>query len=282
LLPGEAHENAIKEAETDATKRALSTFGNLFGLALYDKEQQGVQPLRSKSKNAPVVWTLLSTKGEKLEQFDDPIVYCSEARQHIESFSNVNELSMFWKYNKNTIKTLRIQLPLLKAESGQHYSEILETLYVTCFKNFSYRGAQKKVELRQPKLGSKKEQSDTTEGQDTNPQSGDTSEVAQPENLILEKGPRRIRDKEHLKFIASNNCLICGRFPTQAHHIQYAQARALSRKVSDEWTVPLCALHHRALHDHGNEEKWWAENGIEPVEEAIGLWQLSHHLDSAG
>ncbi len=39
---GLAHESAIKEAETDARKRALMTFGNPFGLALYDKEQANV------------------------------------------------------------------------------------------------------------------------------------------------------------------------------------------------------------------------------------------------
>jgi DNA recombination protein Rad52 len=40
--PGQAHESALKEAETDAMKRALMTFGNPFGLALYDKEQREV------------------------------------------------------------------------------------------------------------------------------------------------------------------------------------------------------------------------------------------------
>ena len=39
--PGEAHELALKAAETDATKRALATFGNPFGLALYDRELAG-------------------------------------------------------------------------------------------------------------------------------------------------------------------------------------------------------------------------------------------------
>src|SRR5471032_1166192 len=40
----DAHERAIKAAETDGTKRALATFGNRFGLGLYDKEQAGVTP----------------------------------------------------------------------------------------------------------------------------------------------------------------------------------------------------------------------------------------------
>jgi DNA repair and recombination protein RAD52 len=54
---GLAHESAIKEAETDAMKRALMTFGNPFGLALYDKTQAGVEDesvALSKAKARPV------------------------------------------------------------------------------------------------------------------------------------------------------------------------------------------------------------------------------------
>jgi DNA repair and recombination protein RAD52 len=43
---GQAHESALKEAETDAMKRALMTFGNPFGLALYDKTKANVQAPR--------------------------------------------------------------------------------------------------------------------------------------------------------------------------------------------------------------------------------------------
>ena len=49
ISPGEAHEIALKSAETDATKRALATFGNPFGLALYDKEQAGVRRMRPRN-----------------------------------------------------------------------------------------------------------------------------------------------------------------------------------------------------------------------------------------
>lgn len=48
--------HACKEAETDATKRALATFGNPIGFALYDKERRGVRGLivagRDQSENA--------------------------------------------------------------------------------------------------------------------------------------------------------------------------------------------------------------------------------------
>jgi hypothetical protein len=84
--------------------------------------------------------------------------------------------------------------------------------------------------------------------------------------------PRRIRDKEHLRYVAHQPCLICGRSPGHAHHLRFAQPRALGRKVSDEWVVPLCATHHRALHGVGDEECWWKERGIDPIGHAQILW----------
>lgn len=50
---GQAHESALKEAETDAMKRGLMTFGNPFGLALYDKEQNGVSDEVQQPSAAP-------------------------------------------------------------------------------------------------------------------------------------------------------------------------------------------------------------------------------------
>jgi hypothetical protein len=50
---GQAHESALKEAETDAMKRALMTFGNPFGLALYDKQQREVSSSSGESSAPP-------------------------------------------------------------------------------------------------------------------------------------------------------------------------------------------------------------------------------------
>jgi hypothetical protein len=63
----------------------------------------------------------------------------------------------------------------------------------------------------------------------------------------------RLRDKEHCKFVASQPCVVCGRTPSEANHIRFAQPRALGRKVSDEYTVPVCRAHHRDLHGYGDE-----------------------------
>jgi hypothetical protein len=87
--------------------------------------------------------------------------------------------------------------------------------------------------------------------------------------------PRRIRDKDHVRFVAKQACLICGRQPSDAHHLRFAQTRALARKVSDEFTVPLCRIHHRAVHRAGDERAWWADAGIDPGNVANTLWKKS-------
>ena len=93
--------------------------------------------------------------------------------------------------------------------------------------------------------------------------------------LLIPKD-KRIRDKAHLAFVASQPCLVCGRRPAQAHHIRFAQQRALGLKVSDEFTVPLCNGHHDSLHQTGDERAWWARHGIlDPLKIADRLWAAS-------
>jgi ERF superfamily/Protein of unknown function (DUF968) len=85
----------------------------------------------------------------------------------------------------------------------------------------------------------------------------------------------RLRDKDHRKFVSSQPCVVCGRTPVDAHHLRFAQPRALSRKVSDEFTVPVCRVHHRELHRHGDEPGWWHRIQIDPLPIAYRLWQRS-------
>ena len=49
--------------------------------------------------------------------------------------------------------------------------------------------------------------------------------------------------------------------------------RTLSRKVSDEFTVPVCRVHHRELHRHGDEAAWWQRIKIDPLPIAHRLWR---------
>jgi hypothetical protein len=89
---------------------------------------------------------------------------------------------------------------------------------------------------------------------------------------------RRIRDRDHVKFVAQQPCLVCGRRPADAHHLRFAQSRAMARKVSDEFTVPLCRGHHREVHRSGDEAAWWRAIRVDPTAAARLLWLKSHPL----
>ena len=90
--------------------------------------------------------------------------------------------------------------------------------------------------------------------------------------------PRRVRDREHVRYVTQQSCLICGRRPSDAHHLRFVQSSALGRKASDEFTVPLCRGHHREIHRSGDEAAWWCTFGIDPTTIARALWLESHPL----
>jgi DNA recombination protein Rad52 len=191
--PGQAHEFAAKAAETDATKRALSTFGNSFGLSLYAglSDQNGKKAIRSD-------------------------------RSQVEAERRPGNAPAPGNHDSGVQLPENLLAPLVAEEAPP--------------------GAG-----RQPI---------------------DKSLLAIPEI-------RRLRDKEHLRFVATHPCIVCGRQPTVAHHLKFSQPSALGRKVSDAFTVPMCALHHRDLHTTGNELAWWERKKIEPLPIANDLWDRS-------
>jgi hypothetical protein len=83
----------------------------------------------------------------------------------------------------------------------------------------------------------------------------------------------RLRDKDHRKFVLRQPCLVCGRVPSDPHHLTFTQPRALGHRVSDEFTVPVCRFHHRELHRSGDEAAWWQKLNIDPLPVALRLWQ---------
>jgi hypothetical protein len=90
--------------------------------------------------------------------------------------------------------------------------------------------------------------------------------------------PRRVRDRDHVRYVAKQPCLVCGRQPSDAHHLRFAQHAALGRKVSDEFTVPLCRGHHREIHRCGDEVAWWDRIRIDPTAAARVLWLKTRPL----
>ena len=90
-------------------------------------------------------------------------------------------------------------------------------------------------------------------------------------SVLVFPEPRRVRDRDHIRHVIKQPCLVCGRPPSDPHHLRLAQSRALGRKVSDEFTVPLCRGHHRELHRHGDETGWWRKLGVDPNRAARAL-----------
>jgi hypothetical protein len=92
-------------------------------------------------------------------------------------------------------------------------------------------------------------------------------------SILTVAAPRRYRNREHLRYVAQQACLVCGRKPSDPHHLGFTQPRALGRKVSDEFAVPLCRGHHRAVHRSRDERAWWRQAGIDPIKVARRLWR---------
>ena len=223
-MPGQAHELAAKAAETDATKRALMTFGNAFGLSLY----AGTAAPRAKVAAASEA---VAGKDEAAEGRDavvdrhpgpTPIQHeqSAPAEAHTEAGREGNEPS--------SSHFLPVSLP------GPDWPPIN-----------ALDEAERLNRERQTRV--------------------DKSVLAVSE-------PARIRNSGHLAFVASRPCLICGRNRAHAHHLKFAQPTALGRKVSDEFTVPLCSVHHRELHRHGDERVWWDAHRVDALKVAEELW----------
>jgi hypothetical protein len=101
----------------------------------------------------------------------------------------------------------------------------------------------------------------------------DVHQVGIDKSVLTVAAPRRYRNRDHLHFVMQQPCLLCGRKPSDAHHIRFVQPRALGRKASDEFAVPLCRSHHRAAHRSGDEKAWWKQAGIDPIKVARKLWE---------
>lgn len=228
FMPGQAHERAAKAAETDATKRALVTFGNPFGLSLYRKPPEGTQSDRAKTEAE-------ESSGQSAERPPSALD---------EQTSRNTQASAIAGTAERLDRPPNGHRPPLPAENSGE--KLLEK---------PVNGGTE-FPLSEPKT-------------EPGPQPTGHIDRTQPPY----DAPKRDRDPHHLKKVAARPCLICGRNRAHAHHLTFLQPKALGRKVSDAFTVPLCATHHRELHAHGNEPQWWQGKGINPVAVASKLWR---------
>src|SRR5262249_21714183 len=213
-LAGEVHDTALKAAETDATKRALATFGKPFGLALYGSGKS--------NSSQPAAAPFSETEPEQRFGF------------HPDDTTPIPRPSRY--YGRRQYTPLTEQLRKSRADHLPDQS------------------------LAPPLVPAV-----------VNP----TREPIDKSQLTISE-PKRLRDKAHLKFVATQPCLVCGRQPADTHHLRFAQPRAIGLKVSDEFTVPLCRGHHRELHQTGNELGWWKDRNIDALQIAKELWAQTH------
>jgi DNA recombination protein Rad52 len=222
--PGDVHDIALKAAETDATKRALATFGKPFGLELYRKDKDPSlqsQPAHQRPTASPPTQPRLGSHPDDTTPIPRPSHYYGRRPQ--------NSMTELLRRDQATPR-------------DEHAAAAAPPL------------APAPPILSPAKI--------------------DKSQLAIAE-------PKRLRDKAHLKFVASQPCLVCGRQPSDPHHLRFAQPRAIGLKVSDEFTVPLCRGHHRQVHQTGDEKAWWEKLQINALDVARGLWEQSHSAAAA-
>ena len=134
----------------------------------------------------------------------------------------------------------------------------------------------------QQRAGEVVSQPSTTRSSPTAKQKNRLRSKAIDKSVLALPEPRRVRDRDHVRHVAKQPCLVCGRQPCDAHHLRFTQSRALGRKVSDEFTVPLCRGHHREVHRCSDEAAWWQKAGISPAAMARTLWLETHFVPAPG
>ena len=267
--PGEAHELALKAAETDATKRALATFGNPFGLALYDRELAGVRNRKAidvakSPQKEPIAWDLRNDNGEKAQSFEKPGAFAQALKEAMSGAADIEHLFALWEQNVETVRALNRHLKREVQDSDLAHSLVAHLKACAIALAMTPDESDQSPEAEPP------------HGK-PNGQSKNGHPRCKIDKSALPIGePKRQRSKEHLRYVRRQRCLICGRAPSHAHHIRYAQPRGLALKVSDEFTVPLCAIHHNQNHATGDERKWWERHGIDPLSVARHLWSETH------
>lgn len=281
--PGQAHERAAKAAETDATKRALSTFGARFGLSLYGERTDAAAkaaPQALGEAAARVVRTVgarmkAAARAEKIA-YDRPPAHLRAAGATPDTSPpgavvDAAPLSdAGWRTRGGHPFRREPRAAAAGAGSGRGGGEETGAGGPTAAPARG-DGVALKAQSDPDGAGARGPEAGVALLPVRLPDAGPAGRIDKSVLTLAE--PSRLRDRDHLRYVAGQPCVVCARTPSQAHHLRIAQPRALGRKVSDEFTVPLCALHHYDLHMRGDEAAWWRAQAIEPLPIADRLWR---------
>lgn len=267
---GEAHEKALKSAETDATKRALATFGSRFGLSLYQPPTMA----RSASNLTNIAMlTLVAPDGKILSEDLSPEAFLSGFQQLLQKIDSQHSLAALIKANISAKEQLAADGMTAQEKS---YIDAFDAMLTRRKGDLGAPSATEKIAATAPICPvDTVTPAKVPEAPSVSVPSPSRFEARMKvdKSVLSFSTNRRIRNKVHLDLVGSKPCLICEETGCHAHHITYAQPRGLSVKVSDEFTVPLCALHHNQLHQSGSERSWWTMQGIDPLQTAENLWE---------
>lgn len=322
--PGEAHDTALKAAETDATKRALATFGKPFGLELYrgHKMPQAAKPARLPHSDGAASSALANTDPQQarsaiastspapppvctsespalqpaLQPQPDILAHHEVSNRQAQTQAKMPTTGQAQPSKSEPAASLRsgfhpddtTPIPRPSHYYGRHRDEL------TAHFRRERRDAERQRQLEHGCQADRPPSAPVANGARSDLPGAASRSVPRAESVVgtpslpltepgkIDKSaltigePKRLRDRTHLRHVASQPCLVCGRHPCDPHHLRFAQPRAIGMKVSDEFTVPLCRTHHRQLHRVGDERIWWAQHNISPLETARALWQATH------
>ncbi len=273
--PGEVHDTALKAAETDATKRALATFGRPFGLELYRNGRIAVERASSTRNLNLSAAPGTALVGAGTQATAAAVAAATTGREGLGTPAPLADpLKLTTKPARSCVAP---------GTAGQQSGSIpsVPSDSAPIRRPSRHYGRHRYLDAREQNAALMHEAQRRATEVSLVPSQPDLLPPKIDKSALTFGEPKRLRDKAHLKFVGSQPCLVCGRQPADAHHLRFAQPRALGLKVSDEFTVPLCRGHHRAVHQTGNEPAWWEDLEINALEIARGLWEQSRGLNKA-
>ena len=239
----------------------------------------------------PVLWEVRDNAGIVTGKYADPATCASSLVSAFEAADDVEDLQRLWDHNNTLIGQLQAVSVTAKPAptngNGRHNGEgngsgrnngvgkpasgVIDLLGPYQARYTTMRDLELNIQsdgggnTRKEDVVGTQGEVDVKVDNHSAPRPKTRSKEAIDKSQLTIGSPKRIRAPEPLKWVATLPCFICQRQPSDAHHLKRVQPNAMGRKPGDQWVVPLCRIHHRVLHDAGDETRWWLNQKLDPV-----------------